>query len=226
MKTLCIGVTNQIPNYFNAKKRELYRNFRSVFDPKQYRLYQSVNAASGHGSNVIDSMIKGFKEKRIKIGKTDSYKTIVWRALDVNKLKYEYKALRILLYQNRNVYPKDLDARLTFILFKLEQSSNLFPMTILLLTTVLTYFSGVIDVERCNGTKKCMVPSFRDTLKTEKLDKILRIYYNSPDIDDIDELNKWAVEVVKIWYSIKPREYKCDELDRMCNLGMDVDNDC
>ena len=92
----------------------------------------------------------------------------------------------------------------------------------IVLTAILIYFCG-LDVERCNCTKKWMVPARRDSPKTEKLDKILRIYHNSPDIDDTEELNKWAVEVAKIWYGMKPRKYKCDELDTMCNLGMDVD---
>ena len=71
-------------------------------------------------------------------------------------------------------------------------------MHILLLRKALSYLSGIIDVERCNGIKKYICNPRRDSLKNDKLDILLRIFYNSPDIEH-ETLNEWIIEVAKIW---------------------------
>ena len=105
------------------------------------------------------------------------------------------------MYQNKNIYPNDLEDRLKYIIFELERRENAFPMTILLLNQDMMYFSGVIDVERCNGMNKWMTPPQRNALKTEKLEKILRIYYNSPDVEEKEASQAWMIEVAKLWNS-------------------------
>ena len=145
MKSLRDAVIQQIPKYFDIKKRDLFRNLRQLFDPKHYKFYADINAASEHGTEIFDSVITAFKEKKLPIG--ESFRIIKWKELDVEKMRFEYKALRIILYQNRNIYPNDLDARLKYIIFELETKANIFKMTVLLLTQFMIYFSGVIVVE-------------------------------------------------------------------------------
>ena len=48
----------------------------------------------------------------------------------------------------------------------------------------LSVHSGVIDVERQNSTKKLMVNSKRMGLDDETVDKLLRIYCNSPGVKE------------------------------------------
>ena len=77
-------------------------------------------------------------------------------------------------------------------------------------------FSGIIDVERQNGIKKWLIYALRDRLKTDKVDKILRIFCNSPGIND-EYKKKWLVEVAKTWWSSANRQIECVELDTMCS---------
>ena len=46
-------------------KRELFHNLRQLYDPKQYKLYSEINAASEHSMEMFDSVIKTFKEKKL-----------------------------------------------------------------------------------------------------------------------------------------------------------------
>ena len=67
-----------------------------------------------------------------------------------------------------------------------------------------------------NGMKKWIVYARRERLLTEKLDRILRIFCNSPALGEEDK-KKWLVEVAKIWWSLKDRQIECNELDVMRN---------
>ena len=80
----------------------------------------------------------------------------------------------------------------------------------------MCFFSGIMDVERQNGIKKWIVYSKRERLKVGKLDKILRIFCNSPGIAS-DELREWLIQVAKKWWSKADRDVDCDALDIMCN---------
>ena len=73
-------------------KRELFRIH--LYDPKQYKSYSGINAASEHGIEIVDSVIKAFEEKKLRIG--ESFRTIKRTELDVEKIEFEYKALRII----------------------------------------------------------------------------------------------------------------------------------
>ena len=159
----------------------------------------------------------GLKVKKIPF--LESERMVDWKELNVEKLKCEYNVLRRLLYANKNVYPDELSLRLTFVVLEMEKRANIYAMCTLLLRKLLSLFSGVIDVERCNGTKKWMVPPKRDRLKTDKLNKILRIYYNSPDLGD-SALNSWIINVAKMW-NRKNRNHTCDELNAICNEDND-----
>lgn len=55
-----------------------------------------------------------------------------------------------------------------------------------------------------------------EKMLTEKLDMILRVFYNVPDIKDTDKLDKWLLEVAKVFWTMKQRELICPELDKLC----------
>eukprot|EP01084_Bolivina_argentea_P260210 439356_1 len=222
MKRLSQAIAAQIPRYFNPNKRILMRNIKYIFDPKQFSLYNSMNDCAAHGTNELESVVKYFKRKEFKTG--ESIRRIEWKELNVVKMKFEYTVLRKLLFQNQHIYSDDLSLRLKCILLKIEQKPNVFPMTKLLLQKIMCLFSGIIDVERCNGIKKWICNARREAMKTKKLDKILRIYYNSPDIDAVDILNKWVIEVAKIW-NRKNRDHTCLKLDALSGKIVDIDSD-
>ena len=73
------GITIKIQNYFEDATRTIMRNLKVLFDPNEHLLYQSLNEASKHGSNVFESVIKYFKYKQIKIGRTESYRKYEWK---------------------------------------------------------------------------------------------------------------------------------------------------
>ena len=133
--------------------------------------------------------------------------------------------LRRLLWSNRKVHPKDQPKRFKTILFAMERKSNIFGMCLLLFRKILCLFSGIIDVERKNGILKWTVYAKRERLLTEKLDKILRIFCNSPALDAGEERKKWLVAVAKIWWSAADRKIDCTELDNLCKDSDDLENE-
>ena len=213
LRLLCAAITKLISRYFKTEKREFLRNFKLLFDPKQFQLYTNMNEAAAHGNNIFNDTMNKIKFKKIPF--LESERKVEWKQFDVRKMKYEYSVLRGVLYKSKNIHPNDLSKRLQSILLQIEARASIFATSILLLKTFITYLSGVIDVERCNGTKKWIISPRRESMKTPKLNMVLRIYYNSPGIDD-PELDEWISEVTKIWYN-KGTKIQCEELDRLCD---------
>ena len=60
-------------------------------------------------------------------------------------------------------------------------------------------------------------------MKNDKLDILLRIFYNSPDIDD-ETLIEWIIEVAKIW-NRKNRDHNCVELNSISDKVIEIDDD-
>ena len=113
--------------------------------------------------------------------------------------------------------------RLEYVLMQMEQQPNVFPMCILLLSKVIKFFSGVIDVERCNGIKKWLINSRREAMRTEKLDMLLRIFYNSPGINNKDRLNEFIIESMKTWNNAAIRKHSCKKLNVLSGKIIDID---
>ena len=57
------------------------------------------------------------------------------------------------------------------------------------------------------------MPPHREALKTSTLDRILRIYQNSPDFEEQEALQTCTEEVAKFWNSKIPRDHNCEELN-------------
>ena len=51
--------------------------------------------------------------------------------------------------------------------------------------------------ETANGVKKWILSAKKERLKPETLDMILRIFFNSPDINDYENKKQWLVHVLK-----------------------------
>ena len=213
-KQLCQAVISQIPHYFKQSKRDLMHNVSYLFDPKTYSAYPSLDTASTHGNNVIASVTEYFSVKKDKIG--ESFRTHKWRKFDVNAFRTEYVLLRQILWNNRLKHPNDKPQRFKYVLLQMEAKANIFVMTLLLFRKILCPFSGIIDVERQNGIKKWLVYSQRERLLIGKIDKILRIFCNSPGIDGHDK-KTWLVQVAKKWWSGANRQIECAKLDKICN---------
>ena len=196
-------------------------NIAYLFDPKSYLVYSTINAASEHGNNVIPSVTEHFSIKNRTIGQTVI--PLRWRKFDINAFKTEYIMLRRILFNNRTRCPNNQPQRLKYILLQMENKPNIFVMSLLLFRKILCLFSGIIDVERQNGIKKWLIYSQRERLKIDKVDKILRIFCNSPCINDVDK-KEWLVQVAKIWWRTANRRIECAELDKLCNTSNNSDN--
>ena len=96
--------------------------------------------------------------------------------------------------------------RLKHIYLEMEDQRNVFPMLYLLLTKIMCFFSGIIDVERQNGIKKWIYNAKRDRLLTSI----------SPNQEEVDALRVWFVEVAKIYWKNADRVIDCKELDLLC----------
>ena len=214
-KQLSKAVIDKIPVYFKKDNRDLMLNIGYLFDPKCYAVYNSQNDASLHGDNVMESVLSYFSVKRLKIGRTESFRLYKWRNFDKNKFKCEYGTLRQLLWSQRNIYPDNYTTRLKSVWLQMEQRQSAFSNCFMLLTKVLCLFSGIIDVERQNGIKKWICNAKRDSLLTSKLDQILRIYCNAPSMED-EYCKQWLTEVVKIYWAAANRSIDCKELDKIC----------
>ena len=71
------------------------------------------------------------------------------------------------------------------------------------------------------------IPNPPKSANTKTLDILLRIFENSPAIG-APELSKWLSDVVRIFWTLKPRDIDCAELDelygRAGGVGMNVDS--
>ena len=216
MAQLSKSVITRIPHYFDEAKRKLMKNLKYLFDPKSYSLYDTFDASSSHGNNVIESALKYYKYKRVKMGnkRVESYRTFQWKKFDINKALFEYKILRRILFDNKDLYPSDSSVRINLIVKRMEEQANVFPNLLMLCKRLMTFFSGVIDIERANGFKKWIVSAKRESLKSETLDMILRVFFNSPDIDDYENKKQWLVACAKIWNNMANRtSHNCEQLD-------------
>ena len=98
----------------------------------------------------------------------------------------------------------------------MEDMSNNFKFLLMIWRRFLSFFSGIIDVERHNGIKKWMFTARRHHINTDTMDKILRIFCNSPDVNT-DEARKWCEAVAAIWWNNVSgnRQIECPELDEL-----------
>ena len=64
MTQLSKAVFARIPHYFNEAKRKLMNNLNHLLDPKSYSLYDTFDASSSHGNNIIESALKYYKYKK------------------------------------------------------------------------------------------------------------------------------------------------------------------
>ena len=177
MNLLSAPIKMQINEYFEDSKRALFRNFVYLFDPKSFRVYATINDAAGHGmigprgQTKLDKFINYFKFKQSKVGpRSESVRRYENKALDVNRFRIEYENLKLLLFRNKDIYPLDMTARLKYIVLKIEETQNMYSNVFPILQTIMICFSGVIDIERQNGTKKLICTANRDNMKNETLD--------------------------------------------------------
>ena len=70
-----------------------------------------------------------------------------------------------------------------------------------------------------------MIPPKREAIKTEKLNKILRIYYNAPVASDGEEFVRWICEVAKIWNNKRNSNLKCEKLDILSGKLVEIVDD-
>eukprot|EP01083_Nonionella_stella_P161350 528374_1 len=113
--------------------------------------------------------------------------------------------------------PNDMSMRLKSIVLKMEEASNIFVMNLYVMKKVMICFSGIIDVERQNGIKKWMFTARQEGMLTQNMDKILRLFCNSPNPKDDVNLKPWIMECLKIFWSNAERQIECQELDNICD---------
>eukprot|EP01083_Nonionella_stella_P112328 330329_1 len=110
-------------------------------------------------------------------------------------------------FEIRNLYPNDMSMRLKSIVFKMEEASNIFVMNLYVLQKVMICFSGVIDVERQNGIKKWMFNARQEGMLTQNMDKILRLFCNSPNPKDDVNLKPYGLwNVLKYFGAMQRRD--------------------
>ena len=99
----------------------------------------------------------------------------------------------------KNKYKDDNDLQIKMVSLKMEKNSSCFKMSIMLFRKIMTYFRGIIDIERYNGCKKWMITSRRMSKSINKVDKIMRIFINSPNMNDNEQRKKWSVAAAIQW---------------------------
>ena len=115
---------------------------------------------------------------------------------------------------NEDLYPTESSICINAIVKRMEEQANVFPNLLMLCKRLMTFFPGVFDVERANGSKKCIASAKRDGLKPETLDMILRIFFDSPDVDDYENKRQWLAACAITWRNMaKRKSHNCEQLD-------------
>eukprot|EP01083_Nonionella_stella_P109349 318752_1 len=77
-------------------------------------------------------VLKYFKHKKLRVGaRSSSYRNYTLRALDGDKLKSEYHAVRRICFVNRNIFPDNMAHRLLFVVLEMEKKENMFEMNLI-----------------------------------------------------------------------------------------------
>eukprot|EP01083_Nonionella_stella_P079037 216609_1 len=212
-------ILEQIPLYFEASKRDLMTNIMYLYDPKSFAAYSAFNETQNHENGILLKVFNAFKYVELPIGpNSSSFRKWTCGFLKWEQFKSEYMNVKLQCFQNRNLYPNDMSMRLKSIVFKMEEASNIFVMNLYVLQKVMICFSGVIDVERQNGIKKWMFNARQEGMLTQNMDKILRLFCNSPNPKDDVNLKPWIMECLKIfWSNAEKRQIECQQLDDICD---------
>ena len=206
------SILNQLNVHFPERQRQNQRLLTSILDPQAFQGYRSADEARGHQRNALKLLLSQFESRSGEMGRQ-------WKRenFSAKQALCEYTGLTLVLYNHRNEFGSDLNQRLIRCWLMIERVHHDMCKNMLRFAKAkLSEAASIIFVERINKKKKVLMTNTRVHYSEKKMDAILRLDYNGPDLNGpAAVLNNFLFEGLCVWDRSKKRKHSSKNLNMM-----------